>query len=53
MPIKLYIDFISQPSRAVLCLCIINKIPVEIIETRISKMEVNFLLFEDENTGVC
>jgi hypothetical protein len=33
MTIKLYIDYSSQPSRAVLALCLLNNIPVEIIET--------------------
>ena len=33
MVIKLYIDYVSQPSRAVLALCILNNIPHEIIET--------------------
>lgn len=37
MVIKLYLDYSSQPSRAVLAFLIINKIPHECIETRISK----------------
>lgn len=38
MVIKLYIDYSSQPSRAVLALCLIGKIPIEIIEVRIFKL---------------
>ena len=33
MVIKLYIDYGSQPSRAVLALCLIAKIPHEVVET--------------------
>lgn len=40
MVIKLYIDYGSQPARAVLAFCLIAKIPYEVIETRIFKFEV-------------
>lgn len=36
-PIKLYLDFISQPSRAVLAFCKFNNIPHEVVEIRILK----------------
>lgn len=36
-PITLYVDFISQPSRAVLAFCKFNNIPHEVIETRVLK----------------
>jgi len=42
MPIKLYIDYGSQPSRAVLALCIINKIPHEVIHISIMEGKVSF-----------
>ena len=35
MSLKLYIDYASQPSRAVLIFCLINKIPHEVVETKI------------------
>lgn len=35
--LKLYIDWGSQPSRAIVALCIHGKIPHNIIETRIFK----------------
>lgn len=35
MSIQLYIDFMSQPSRAVLAFCKIAKIPVEIHEMKV------------------
>jgi len=34
-PIKLYIDYISQPARAVLALCKFNNIPHEVVEVRV------------------
>lgn len=40
MVIKLYLDYSSQPSRAVLAFLLLNKIPHELIEIRISKREV-------------
>lgn len=40
MVIKLYIDYMSQPARAVLALCIIANIPYEVVETSIMKMQV-------------
>lgn len=39
MSLKLYMDYISQPSRAVLSLLLITKTPHEIVETRISKQQ--------------
>lgn len=40
MVIKLYVDFMSQPSRAVWAFCLIAKIPFELKETKIAKMEM-------------
>ena len=37
--LKLFIDHASQPSRAILVFCLINKIPHEVVETRIGKAE--------------
>jgi len=34
-PVKLYVDFISQPARAVMALCKINNIPHELVEVRV------------------
>jgi len=45
MVIKLYIDFSSQPSRALWAFMLLNNIPHELIETRLSKGEVFFFLF--------
>ena len=42
--LKVFLDHASQPSRAVLVFCKINKIPFELVETRITKMEVLFVL---------
>ena len=42
--LKVFLDHASQPSRAVLVFCKINKIPFELVETRIAKMEVSFVL---------
>lgn len=36
---KLYIDYLSQPSRAVLWLCRMNALPVDVVEVRIARME--------------
>lgn len=44
MVIKLYIDYGSQPSRAVLALCLLTNIPHEVVETRLFKAEVRALL---------
>ncbi len=41
MTIILYIDYLSQPSRAVLAFLKLNKIPFESKEIRIAKLEVN------------
>lgn len=49
MVIQLYIDYVSQPSRAVLALCIIGKIPFEVKETRIAKMEVILILLSNDH----
>ena len=38
-PIKLYVDFISQPARAVVAFCKVNNIPHETIEVRVSKSQ--------------
>lgn len=38
-PIKLYIDFMSQPSRAVLMLLIESSVPFEVKEVKIAKGE--------------
>ena len=40
MVIKLYIDYVSQPSRSVLAFCILAKIPHQVIKTNIVKGEV-------------
>lgn len=37
MSLKLYIDHLSQPSRAVHMFCLLNKIPFEIKETRLGR----------------
>lgn len=37
---KLYIDYKSQPSRAVLTLCRINKIPVEIVPIEVMNIDI-------------
>jgi len=42
--LKLFIDHASQPSRAILVFCLINKIPHEVVETRIGKAEVSHTL---------
>jgi glutathione S-transferase len=39
MVIKLYIDYVSQPSRAVLALCILANIPHEVIEVKLFKAD--------------
>lgn len=39
MVVHLYIDYISQPSRAVLAFCTMNSLPVHVVETRINKLE--------------
>lgn len=36
---KLFVDMVSQPSRAVVLLCRVNKIPVEISLTRLARGE--------------
>ncbi len=40
-PIKLYIDYISQPARAVLALCKFNNIPHEVVEVRVFRNQQN------------
>lgn len=37
--LKVYADLGSQPSRAVLCFCKINKIPFEHVEIRLGKLQ--------------
>ena len=37
MPLKVYIDWMSQPSRAVIAFLLMNKIPHEIVETKIAE----------------
>lgn len=49
MVIKLYIDYVSQPSRAVLAFCLFNKIPIEIIEVSIFTGAVTLILFSNAN----
>lgn len=39
MALKLFIDYASQPSRAVLWLCLANRIPHEVHQVRILKGE--------------
>lgn len=48
MVIKLYIDYGSQPARAVLAFCMIAKIPYDVVETRIFKFEVVVDVFRTE-----
>lgn len=48
MVIKLYLDYASQPSRAVLAFCLLVKIPHQIIET--SLMSGAVLLLEYRTT---
>ena len=45
MPIKIFIDYISQPARAVYALALLGKFPHEIIETRVNRKEVKYLSF--------
>lgn len=40
MPIKLFLDYSSQPSRAVWAFMLLNRIPHELIETRLSRGQV-------------
>lgn len=51
MVIKLYLDFVSQPARAVYTLCRIKEIPIEMIETRLNKKQVNFDSFSTKKNG--
>ena len=37
--LKLFIDHASQPSRAILVFCLINKIPHQVVDTRLMKGE--------------
>ena len=43
MVIKLYIDYVSQPSRSVLALCIAAKIPYEVVEVAMMTGQVSFM----------
>lgn len=45
MVIKLYIDYVSQPSRSVFALCIANKIPHEVVEVSMMSGAVKYLSF--------
>lgn len=38
-PVKIYMDYFSQPSRAVLSVCMISQIPYEVVEIRLLKLE--------------
>lgn len=38
MSVKIYMDYMSQPSRAVLTLALLAKIPHEVAEIRITKL---------------
>lgn len=40
MVIKVFIDYFSQPSRAVLALCKLGQIPHEVVEIRLNRLEV-------------
>lgn len=40
IPLKLFIDHASQPSRAIIVFCKINRIPHEIVELRLAKGQV-------------
>ena len=40
MVMKLYTDYLSQPSRAILATCMLGSIPHTVIETRITSSEV-------------
>lgn len=51
MVIKLYIDYGSQPSRAVLALCLIGKIPHEVVEISMLEGKVNLLWFRPEQNS--
>ena len=48
MVIKLYLDYMSQPARSVLALCIAGNIPHEVIEVRVFKGEVKYALLRIE-----
>ena len=37
--LKVYGDYASQPSRAIIAFCKINKIPFEFVEVRVGKKE--------------
>lgn len=37
MPLKIYLDWMSQPSRALVAFCLLNKIPYEVVETKIAE----------------
>jgi hypothetical protein len=50
MVIKLYIDYGSQPSRAVLAFCLLNKIPAEIIEISVFSGAVTLFQFSNANS---
>ncbi len=49
MTINLYMDYMSQPSRAVWAFCLLNKIPTQVHEVRISKLEMKSPEFKKIN----
>lgn len=40
MAIKIYVDYLSQPSRAVWAVCLLGGFPFEVVEKRLAKGEV-------------
>ena len=46
---KLYMDYMSQPSRAVLAFCRINSIPVDIIEISVLSLKQYSEEFKKKN----
>jgi len=48
-PIKLYVDFISQPARAVVAFCKVNNIPHEIVEVRVFQYQQKTLEYTKIN----
>lgn len=51
-PINLYMDWLSQPSRAVAIFCEITKIPVDISEVKILKRQVRSAEFKKLNPNM-
>ncbi len=48
MALKIYIDHLSQPSRAVHLFCLLNKIPFQIVETRVGRGDCKAQEFLDK-----